>query len=793
MFDNNLFRRAVEILNRNPLNDEQEASVLYDWDKPLFIVAGPGTGKTTVLTYRILKFVFVDGIKPNRIIATTFTVKAANELRSRILEKGIEMTKLLPSLNTLTHKQENYLDLIDFNQIKTGTLDSIAEELLTEYRSLDELTPVIIDDIISKAYFLKHSIFNSGAYKDKKLKDYIKGKLNLPFINVSGLRDYIQMLYEKIYHEDIDIDEYIENIDDPIVKGLETQIKGMIDEYTKSIWDTKNLYDFTRLEYRLLEKIMDNSLGEFIDNYDLLLVDEYQDTNYLQEQIYFNIIRKIRDRYPNTGNINKFAPITVVGDDDQSLYRFRGSVVQLFRDFSKFFNQEFNIFPEIKFLITNYRSSKKIIDFYNEFLKLDENYLDYARVKDKDFVNNDNFTSPPEDFPILCLFRDNTEELAKDFAQFIWDIYRGNGREIRFKDKGYLIKGSLSGGDIGDTVLLMSSPREKGSFGTQRFPYFLRHELEELNIKVFNPRGEEVATHKDFQILAGLILLCLDPDLRIQNSQKFFTEVLRIFEQWRNKGEKFIENYKDHGERRREDLGYYVDCWSRRYEALNEDWDIPLLDLVYELIYWIEDFIEEPEHQLYLELLTRTIAQSASYASYGARIVKQKDNPRKQDWQSVTQLFWNIFVPIAAGEIFINEELIDQFPRDRLNILSIHQSKGLEFPMVIVDISTDFKRKHPAHRFKRFPDKGSKTHILEQEYRKYSAIKEFIENRDDPVDRAFDDLIRKFYVAFSRAQEIILLIGLNASLDNRIPNVALGWTRSGDWKWEDYHKTWILI
>ena len=57
----NTFLEVVTIINGHPLNKEQKEAVIFDWDKPLFIVAGPGTGKTTVLTYRILKFVFVDG------------------------------------------------------------------------------------------------------------------------------------------------------------------------------------------------------------------------------------------------------------------------------------------------------------------------------------------------------------------------------------------------------------------------------------------------------------------------------------------------------------------------------------------------------------------------------------------------------------------------------------------------------------------------------------------------------------------------------------------------------------
>src|SRR5436309_1195394 len=70
------------------LNKDQDAAVLAPPSPPVFIVAGPGTGKTTVLSLRVLKHVLVDGFSPDTIMATTFTRKAADELRSRILSWG---------------------------------------------------------------------------------------------------------------------------------------------------------------------------------------------------------------------------------------------------------------------------------------------------------------------------------------------------------------------------------------------------------------------------------------------------------------------------------------------------------------------------------------------------------------------------------------------------------------------------------------------------------------------------------------------------------------------------------
>jgi DNA helicase-2/ATP-dependent DNA helicase PcrA len=130
----------------------------------------------------------------------------------------------------------------------------------------------------------------------------------------------------------------------------------------------------------------------------------------------------------------------------------------------------------------------------------------------------------------------------------------------------------------------------------------------------------------------------------------------------------------------------------------------------------------------------------------------------------------------------VDEELIESFPRDRLNVLSIHQSKGLEFPLTIVDVGSDFPptpkfpKGHYGHAFKRFPVNASTPHNLEDLMRLYSPLATWTRN---PVDRAFDDLYRQFFVAFSRARDVLLLVGLNSSKPGvgTILNVATGWDR----------------
>src|SRR6478735_6934986 len=95
------FYRSLKTFRPLP-DDNQRDAVEKPVDAGLFIVAGPGSGKTTCLTLRILKLVLVDGVPPRGILATTFTVKAAEELRSRILSVGFQLLETLAQDKTLS-------------------------------------------------------------------------------------------------------------------------------------------------------------------------------------------------------------------------------------------------------------------------------------------------------------------------------------------------------------------------------------------------------------------------------------------------------------------------------------------------------------------------------------------------------------------------------------------------------------------------------------------------------------------------------------------------------------------
>lgn len=153
------------VLERNLReNPSQHESVTYNGNDVLMVVAGPGSGKTTVLVLRALRHVLVDNILPENLLITTFTRKAAKELRTRWLDWG---TKLLEELLARDVHNE-HLGRIDLNRCRIDTLDSIAQLALTENRLPGEIAPIVAEGAASKILF-KRTAFSSiyNAYKSE--------------------------------------------------------------------------------------------------------------------------------------------------------------------------------------------------------------------------------------------------------------------------------------------------------------------------------------------------------------------------------------------------------------------------------------------------------------------------------------------------------------------------------------------------------------------------------------------------------------------------------------------------
>jgi DNA helicase-2/ATP-dependent DNA helicase PcrA len=363
------------------------------------------------------------------------------------------------------------------------------------------------------------------------------------------------------------------------------------------------------------------------------------------------------------------------------------------------------------------------------------------------------------------MFRDDINTLSRDLAKFLHSLFRGRGVQIN----GELIERGI-GGDVGDAALLCYSPMEDGE---KRLPSLLRAELNSLKptIDLFNPRGEELQKGELIKQFGGLLIACLDPDDEITGPMRSISfDAKTTLSAWRVAAQERLDRTGS------KELRGFVRGWSTRKNGLGK-WpsEIPAIDLVYGLRRWFPEFQQDPEQQVYFETFTRQVQAAEELGSFSGRIINDPKNPELGK-KSVEHLIRDFLGPIATGVVGVNEELVTAFPRDRIPVLSIHQSKGLEFPVVVVDVGSRFKTNAHVQRRLRFPEEGDVPHRLEDAMRPASPLGR---PQRDMMDRAFDDLFRLYYVAFSRARDLLVLVGLNKSF----PNIARGWTRDGRDRW----------
>jgi DNA helicase-2/ATP-dependent DNA helicase PcrA len=587
-------------------------------------------------------------------------------------------------------------------------------------------------------------------------------------------------MWDRRHHDQLDWSAFVKAASSKEEKAARKLLDDAQTDYHQEL-SKRLMVDFSQLEQTVLDRLRSGGLKEFTDDLEVVLVDEYQDTNLLQESLYFELAKRCD------------GALTVVGDDDQSLYRFRGATVDLFRDFGTRFQTVggFSKSPQKVFLNANYRSTQTIIDFVNGYVGLDSGYQS-VRVAGKPNLVNPIATGEDQELPVLGMFRPSLDDLADDLAAFIHSVTKGGGYRL---PSGQLIEvDSANGGDVGDLALLCSSPKELNGSGDPRLPLALKEALAAQSpaIETFNPGGQNFSGIEIVELLGGLLLCCLDRDGVAEDAagRGLGRDARGTFQSWATLAEDWLAGRRSLASvttKPSKDLIHYVDHWGKRKpDKAGAKWPkyASSIELLYDLVHWLPELHDDPEGQVYLEVFARQLGAAEQVSNYRAQVITEKPTPGQHDHAkaSVGHLLLYFLAPIAEGSANVDEELMDTFPRDRLNILSIHQSKGLEFPLVIVDVGADFRtnaktpKGHYAHAFKRFPRKPGTPHNLEDLMRPQSPLKTLTR---DPIDRAFDDLFRQFFVAFSRPEEVLLLVGLDGSHPDRgeIRNVATGWDR----------------
>ena len=299
------------------LNDKQKEAAIHK-DGPLLIVAGAGAGKTKTITHRIVNLI-LSGVAPEKILAVTFTNKAAKEMREKVLkeiEKHAKGQNSIPFVST-------------FHSLGVHIIKENAKILgLTKYFS-------ILDENDANALIkesLKELNLDPKQYEPRKIKNIIsreKGK----FIHLS---------------------DYTENANDPFLSvGHMGQIVAQVWNLYEKKKTAENALDFDDLLLKATKLLKDNIKIRKIyqQKWEYIHIDEYQDTNEVQY---------LMSRMLSEDNSN----ICVVGDADQNIYSWRGANLKNILSFEKDYPN-----TKIVLLEENYRSTKNILEAANEIIK----------------------------------------------------------------------------------------------------------------------------------------------------------------------------------------------------------------------------------------------------------------------------------------------------------------------------------------------------------------------------------------------------------------------------------------
>ena len=313
------------------LNEQQKKGV-FTTQGPVLILAGAGSGKTSVLTRRIAYLIENTGVNPWNIMAITFTNKAAGEMRQRvddIVGYGSESIWVATFHSTCVRILRRHIDRLGYDTSFTiydtddqkSVMKEVCKKLDIDTKQLKEKT---ILGAISSA---KDNLISPLDYEMSAMGDFNKRKI------ANAYKEY-QMLLKKNNALDFD---------DIIVKTVEL--------------------------FKACPEVLENYQNRFL----YIMVDEYQDTNTAQ----FELIRLLAQRNRN---------LCVVGDDDQSIYKFRGANIRNILDFEK-------VYPdaEVIKLEQNYRSTQNILDAANNVIHNNIGRKDKALWTDRGSGNRIHF------------------------------------------------------------------------------------------------------------------------------------------------------------------------------------------------------------------------------------------------------------------------------------------------------------------------------------------------------------------------------------------------------------------
>lgn len=691
------------------LNSKQREAVDHG-DGPLWLIAGPGSGKTEVLVTRTLKLLVVDGLPAKSIFITTFTKKAARNIEDR-------MAVCMAALEA----GDAALAKVDLSDLRVGTLHALCNDILQEYRYSEYQNVRLMDDVEQSLFVYRKAAI--ARYEDLAFWSFF----DYCVPEWSPKSGYAPGRWKRVKAAITLFNHIVEDVVDLAVLraagGPWAQLAGFYEQYVAALKEQYRC-DFAHVQRRFLDFLGTASGAAFLCGDDRrpalsnVLVDEYQDTNPIQERIYLSLA----SQPPHN--------IAVVGDDDQALYRFRGGTVACMIGFDDACQSAFGVSAKPLQLLKNYRSHERIVTFCNDYIaSIPEMTADGVRAPGKQPVEAG--SSVVGAYAAVCwLHTRKAGDLGEAFAEFVQDHL--------------LADGIIS--DLSQCVLLLRSTRDSpGNAGP-----FLRA-LEKRNIEVYNPRSRSFMDADEVQALLAVITNLVDPDLTYkslwpQNSGRS-NPTSDAIDGWFARYQQLVQSVDMSA------VTVYVKESLHRIEQLaakspgrpiaHDTNPISLLEVVYRVLA-LEPFVSwrtSPERNLRLSKITRLVE---GYHSLSMDLLWANDAGTGLSDSVRSNFFYMLASYLVDAGIDDDEDEEVIVPMGKLPFMTIHQSKGLQFPVVFVAGLGKDGREGASQRLEH-----ELAPFRQDLYPRPHHTLEALVTQDD---------VRLWYVAYSRAESALVLI-----------------------------------
>jgi DNA helicase-2/ATP-dependent DNA helicase PcrA len=701
------------------LTKQQEEAIKY-LDTPLLIVAGPGTGKTRVLTEKVI-YLVKNGFDPNKILVSTFTIKAANEIKERI---RIHLGDKVENMQISTIHSFCLKMLQTFPEyFNAGTIFDVLDDLdqyiyinrkIWGYGLKDHIKRINVSELINfynrcteNNVDPKKLVRRTKARSKSQIEEFFNTRVNdytrltLNILVQSMDRSKLLKFYSssKEVNDPEESEQLIKLIDNTVLNEVISRSYGSYIKDLLNPQDTKLDFALLQREFLLLLKENPEVLNKVRQMFDYIVIDEYQDTNPIQDAI-FKLISQPKYK------------ITVVGDEDQSIYGFRGASVHNFKTF-------LNRYPNAKKieLEENFRSCPEIVSVFDNFMS------PYRTFSKTIFSNNQSYSKP-----ILIPSKTRQEE-ATNIVMEIKDLV--NNYNVRYEDIAILFKSVKNhSGLIIDELLHHKIPFI--SIGDSSL--LTKEEIKAIISLMFCINGLEPNEYqkKKYFEKNALESEILDLDTETIIKLKDITKADNFIKSCDSKTLKRLKiSLKD--EKKLFVLFNLVNSQKRN--------EISQLKLFYRLL----DAIEYT-YRLFKEYLINKDIEAnikiRNLAKFSVLIHKFEKNTDSRRFKTI--LYHLDTIPENKIDDSASSEEIDA-----VKLMTIHQAKGLEFPVVILAGIT-------KRRYNR--DSQSDQYLL-----------------DIPKDLLLDkyqfdkgeELQRAFYVGMSRAEKLLIFSSIEGKYNKK--------------------------